>query len=499
MATAVSGSWSRQLLVCGVGTGVLHATVYLTQRAIHHGPGAAGQLPFAVMLAGYTLATCGLFALYGIVVRAVGRERIGTRSGRRLVILIPVLFNLALMPTLPSLSIDIYSYLARGYLQAALGQNPYLVPARAVAGTPFARELAEYGWQAVHPVSPYGPIVSHMDHAVAAATRSVRLQILLLKAFAVTALLGSAAVIWVILGRVRPDQQLLGTVVFLWNPMVTWELAGEGHNDAVMILFTLLAMALILRERPTAGITMMSLAVLTKYLPVLLVPLSATYAWRSMRAPRRSLIMRSVLGAVIATTVTMALFLPLWAGLDTFRGVRINGAPGSTGSTPTVVLEALQRVAPGTEWHDVVWGVIMVSLLICVVAQARRVIDAGGLLRAAAVVWLLWLLLFCPTYWPWYATTVVALLALVPEPRFVALAFVVSISARLAAPLTMLYVHQLISRPLFLGSVWIIGVAVPLTVMALLGLLPARARSLFASWPLGGGASQRLGVDSSRD
>ena len=34
----------------------------------------------------------------------------------------------------------------------------------------------------------------------------------------------------------------------------------------------------------------MSLAVLTKYLPVMLVPLSAVYAWSSTRAPRRSLV-----------------------------------------------------------------------------------------------------------------------------------------------------------------------------------------------------------------
>ena len=49
---------------------------------------------------------------------------------------------------------------------------------------------------------------------------------------------------------------------------------------------------------------------------------------------------------MIAATVTVVLFLPLWAGFDTFRGVRMNGAPGSTGSTPTMLLEASTASRP---------------------------------------------------------------------------------------------------------------------------------------------------------
>jgi alpha-1,6-mannosyltransferase len=466
---------SQSLLLCGAASGALHGAVYYTQRAIHHGPDADASLPFAVILLGYAVATCGLFALYAAVLWAAWHGRIETRGKRRLAILIPVVFTIALVPALPSLSIDIYSYLARGYLQAELGQNPYLVGARAVGPTPFGRELAQYGWQPIHPVSPYGPVVTYLDRAVVAAVRNVRLQILLLKAVAATAFLASAGVIWIMLGRVKPDRQLLGTLAFLWNPMVIWELAGEGHNDALMILFVLLALALIVQQRHISGMTMMALAVLTKYLPLMLVPLCAVYVWRTTRV-RLRLLAPAVLGGLLAATVTVVLFLPLWAGIDTFRGVRLNGAPGSTGSTPTVVLEALQRVAPHADWDRIVWGLVVVALLICVLLQARQVTDEPGLLRAAAVVWLLFLLLFCPTYWPWYATTVVALMALVPERPFVAIALAVSLAARLAAPLTMVFVHGLISRPLFLGSVWIIGSLVPLLVLAMQRPMVARVR-----------------------
>jgi alpha-1,6-mannosyltransferase len=267
---------------------------------------------------------------------------------------------------------------------------------------------------------------------------------------------------------------LLGIVVFLWNPMIIWELAGEGHNDAVTILFVLLALALILQKRHAAGIVVMSLAVLTKYIPLMLVPLATTYAWRTTPS-HRALLVRAALGATIAAAVTVVLFLPLWAGLDTFQGVRLNGAAGSTGSTPSVVLEALERVAPNTDWREVMWGMVMLASLVCVLWQARRVTGRSEFLRAAAVVWLLYTLVISPTYWPWYATTAVALLVLVPERPFVTMVFAVSFAARLAAPLVMVYVHGLISRPLFLGSVWVIGVLMPLVVLALQAPLLARA------------------------
>lgn len=85
-------------------------------------------------------------------------------------------------------------------------------------------------------------------------------------------------------------------------------------------------------------------------------------------------------------------------------------------------------------------------------------------------------------------TTLVALLALVPQSPFLIMVFVVSLSARLAAPLVMLFVHGVISRPFFLGSVWIVGVGMPLLVLAL------NARTLVRAGSLRGPGSTREGI-----
>src|SRR5512138_2837256 len=210
--------------MCGAGSGALHLAVYFAQRTIQRGPNyAAGQFWSAVTA--YELATCGLFILYVLVLTATARHEASSPTERRLIILIPVAFTLALGPTLPALSIDVYSYVAYGYVQARLGQSPYVVGARAVASTTIGPELAAYGWRPVHTISPYGPVVEHLNHAVVRITQNVLVEILLLKCCAVAATLGAAALIWSILRRVNPRAQLLGTAAFLWNPAIIWELA----------------------------------------------------------------------------------------------------------------------------------------------------------------------------------------------------------------------------------------------------------------------------------
>src|ERR671934_246259 len=51
----------------------------------------------------------------------------------------------------------------------------------------------------------------------------------------VAASLGSALLIWKILGDVRPGHQFVGTLAYLWNPLIVVEVATEGHNDSLVV------------------------------------------------------------------------------------------------------------------------------------------------------------------------------------------------------------------------------------------------------------------------
>jgi alpha-1,6-mannosyltransferase len=314
-------------------------------------------------------------------------------------------------------------------------------------------------------VSPYGPIWTHLETTIAQVFDGVRAQLISLKVVLVLSSLGSALLIWQILGRVRPERQLLGTLAFLWNPMIIVELAGEGHNDALMVFFVVLALLLTIEGRGSIGLVAMSLGVLVKYLPLLLVPSQVVYLWRTRRGTL-AFGTQVASGAAIAALVAAALFAPLWAGADTLTGVWLSGRPGQTGSTQTMLIEALSWFLPASVAEPLVYLLLVAGLAAFIWIRASSITDADSLLRSCASVALAYVLLVSPSFWPWYGVMPVALMALVPTDLFLALLFAVSAGSRLVAPLDLLFVHEVIGRRMFLFATWTGAIGLPLVVLS---------------------------------
>lgn len=445
------------LLLIGVGSASLYVLTHAVQRRMLSGEG-----PTAAFLL-YATATVGLFLLYGAVLR-VCRDGLDPRT-RALAFGLPVLFNVAWLVAAPTLSIDVPSYVSHGYVRAGLGENPYLVPSSAVETSAIAADLEAYGWRPVHPVSPYGPLITQLETAVAGSPWSVDTMVVAFKIVAVACSLAAAALIWVILGHLCRSWRDLGTVAYLWNPMIVVELAGEGHNDAIMVVLVLLALALTIRRRVAGGIIAMGAAILAKYLPALLVPLQAAYLWRT-RDDTGRLTRQAAVGVVSVALLAAVLFAPYWVGPETFAGVTLTGQAGHTGSTQTVIVEVLSRFAPASSVGPLVAAVAVCGLLAYVGVQAINVGDEHTLLRAAAAVSVVYVLLASPSYWPWYAVLPVALLALVPGRRSVILLFAMSLGSRLAAPLDVMFVAEAISRFAYLLLTWLFGIGMPLLAFA---------------------------------
>jgi hypothetical protein len=447
-----------RVLAAGLASGLLYLAMYAGQRAIHRGPDGAA-LPAGIAL--YLVATIGLFALYVYLLRMFRRP---LRTGvRRVAVGLPVLYGLLWLGTAPVFSIDVFSYIAHGYVSVALDRNPYLVPASAVGSSPIGPELRSYGWQPVHPVSPYGPLVTSVETTVVRlAGEDVRVAMLLFKGIALVASLAAAWLIWWILGRVRPRSRDLGTLAYLWNPAVLVEVAGEGHNDSLMTVLVLLALGLAVRRRVGLAMVAMAGAVLTKYLPLLLVPLQLAHALRAGGDPTRRILLRLGAGAAAGFCLAAVLFAPYWAGAQTVTAVAASGRAGSTGSTQTVLVEILSRLGSGPAAEKVVSVAATVAVAALVAVLALRVRSSADLLRGCAVVMVVAMLWISPAYWPWYVVLPVALLALVAHGTFVVTLVAVSLGSRLAAPLTSLYVEGLLSRSAFFLLTWVLAVGLPL-------------------------------------
>src|SRR3954449_9011594 len=136
---------------------------------------------------------------------------------------------------------DLFNYLHYGRLGAVYGRNPYLDLPLSAPGDPAYRFS---NWH--HLPSPYGPLFTLVGYALAPLPLHVAYWSW--KAIAAAASLGCLALVWwlaVRLGR-SPQRALVFAGL---NPLVLVYGLGGGHNDALMLLCALGAVALVVRGR----------------------------------------------------------------------------------------------------------------------------------------------------------------------------------------------------------------------------------------------------------
>ena len=466
----------------GLASAALYLVIYATQWAMFNNgldQRVAGTLVVGEPADGYRLllqsggyygATLLLFLLYLWLLILCRSGLLRDGRTRMLALGFPVLFNAGLLLGNPYQSIDALTYVAHGYMGNLPGVNPYVTTAAAVVHTDLAGQLAPFGWLPVHGLSPYGPLWTYLEIAAFKVAGDVPATLLLLKTMVVAASLGSAALIWKILGRVRPEDQLLGTLVYLWNPVIVVEFAAEGHNDALMILCLLASLALCVSGRPALSIVASVLGVVLKYVPAVFVPAQVVYLWHTGRS-RSRLALYLMLGLLIGGALAVLFFEPYWVGLRTFEGVRLQGQPLYSPSPSGLLYQYLSLVYPQGEAARLTLRVLASAFVVFVLIASLRARDAEGLFGACASIALAYVLVVSSHYWPWYASLPLALMALRPGGVFLPAALALTLCSRLVAPLSTLFTNDFMESGFALGLKMAVGVTVPLVILLLLCLL----------------------------
>jgi hypothetical protein len=130
--------------------------------------------------------------------------------------------------------------------------------------------------------------------------------------------LANGALIWSILSRWKPEQRVWGTALYLLCPLTLIEFAGNAHNDVLMITFLLLGVWLHLRGSWLLTIAAWTLAVLTKWIALPLLPLyGLALLWQSRSWRQR--LTRAALGLAVFASLATLLYRPYWEGWETLE------------------------------------------------------------------------------------------------------------------------------------------------------------------------------------
>jgi hypothetical protein len=232
-------------------------------------------------------------------------------------LMLAFLFSLPLVALPNLLSGDVYSNISFGRIGAVLGGNPFIDPPQNYPGDRYTRWV---DWKEVPSVYGPGWIYPSMllTLVVEAIHSSIITYVLAYKLLALALHLLNGLLIARILARWRPVQRNWGTAFYVLNPLALIEFAGNAHNDVLMISFILAGLLLHLQGQWAWTIAAFTLAVLTKWIALPLLPLyGLVLLWTTPGWKQR---LRYTSGSLaIFLGLSIGLYLPYWEGPSTFR------------------------------------------------------------------------------------------------------------------------------------------------------------------------------------
>ena len=285
--------------------------------------------------------------------------------------LLAVAWRVPLLLAAPEPAADVRRYVWDAHLVRA-GVSPYAV---VPADPAFAHLRTPESWPLNNPdvPSPYPPGAQLFFLSATTFGESAR-------AIKVAAVICDALLAFVVWRWLRAVGANPGWVLaYLWNPLVSLEVARHGHVDVVGALCLATAAFALVRGRSLLGTLSFALSVAVKPLPIVLVPL----LWR--RISRRDL--------AAGVALLVALYLPFW---DRHR------LP--IGSVPEVVQRFRFNGPIFTAAASLAGPATATALAICaglaVAAYARRRLSIAS---PEAWAWPMAAALLCaPLVYPWY-------------------------------------------------------------------------------------------------
>ncbi len=377
-----SGQWS-QLALGGLGLLML---------------AFVAAAPWILRTYDYALFVPAIVLSGAITIAAAALARsVPERWGLILIVGMAVAMRLLVVGQEPFLSTDIYRYVWDGRVQAA-GISPYaFVPADEALAS--LRDAAIYPNinRADYAVTAYPPVAQMFFFAVTRISET-------LTAMRLAMVACEAVVVAVLIDLLRRIHlPVTAVVAWAWHPLVIWEIANNGHADALMVALLMIGVWLLVCSRRVAGAVAVALAALVK--PYAVVALPAFWRPWDWRAP----------AAAIAAAALC--YLPYaGAGSGILGFVTTGGYLSEEGFTDGggYWLVALARAAVGdlpalTTAYMVCGLAVMAWLVLRGLSRPHEspqqtLLHIGALLMAA-------LFILSPNY-PWYVLAVVPFVAL---------------------------------------------------------------------------------------
>lgn len=288
------------------------------------------------------------------------------------------------------LSHDVYSYVDYARLGVQHGLDPYVHPPLAAPEDP---AFAQVTW--TEATSAYGPLFTLATYPL--AWLPVAVAVAVLKALAALSVLGIAVIVSRLAARRGLDPLRAAAFVAL-NPLVLVHVVGGAHNDGLMMLLAMLAVASILGGRELAGGSVLVAAIAVKASAAFLTPFALLGSARRMR------FLAGATAAAMATVIAAYLAF----GWDWLGGFGLAGENQDRTSYMSIPITTARLTGLDPDAVRLVAAILFAAAITYLLAWTWR---GGDWVRASA--WAA-LALLLATSWllPWYLIWLLPLAAI---------------------------------------------------------------------------------------
>jgi hypothetical protein len=275
----------------------------------------------------YLLIVLGLYTLYAVGYWLIRRD---ARISLKAIFVAATLFCLELVWAYPATAVDVFGYIAHGRLLALHNVNPFTFAPNAFPGDAILPFLA-------FPDEPsqYGPVWVVLGSAFASLAQGALLEeVVLYKGVAALAHLCGAGLIYLTARQLTRDSTVAraSAYLYLWNPMLLWEMVANAHNDGVMMLFGLGAVWLFVAGYDLLVLVTLAAGVLVKVPVAVIAPMLFVGILRRSRR-------KAIESALLAVALVVAVYRPFWQGPQTLTVLqRTDLFTASLGSVLRLVL-----------------------------------------------------------------------------------------------------------------------------------------------------------------
>jgi hypothetical protein len=375
-----------------------------------------GRLLLLDRLSGNALVTAGVLVTvfsvssFLLLLLEAWRGNVSLRT----VFLLVVGYHVVLLGLPLLFSRDVYSYSFYGRIVGIYHGNPYVQTPLAYARDPLWHLL---GPKWVDTPAVYGPLFSTLSGFLARWFSTPIAQVNAYRVTAIVTSMGTVTVVAWIARQVWPSRAAFAVVAFGANPVVLFDSVASGHNDLLVALSIVVALAFLVRGRELPAIVSLSVGALIKATGVLPLVLLIVYCVARRPPQLRLRALASHLGAAVAVYLVAA--TPYLQRHDPTLGM-LELATHQQWLAPSLFVS---RVVDISSFDLLGWvvrigfGILLaVCILVLGVEVGKRARGLSPLGNGAAWGWImLMLMLMGPVLLPWYVVWVMPLAWLLPR------------------------------------------------------------------------------------